>query len=121
MTDPEVVRTVSLTVHVPDEVTVRPGAVLRARVEESSIADRAPDVVARAEKPVAALPADHRLKLDIEVPERLIEQSSSYTVFCHLDTTGSGEVEAGDALTTQSVPVLTHSAPDRAAVDLRAV
>lgn len=121
MTDPPAVRTVSLTVHVPADVAVGEGAVLRARVEESSVADRAPDVIARAEKQVATLPADRRVHLDIEVPEGLIEQSSSYTVFCHLDTTGSGEVSAGDALTTQVVPVLTHSAPDRAAVDLRAV
>jgi hypothetical protein len=77
--------------------------------------------VARAERQVASLPADHRLTLDIEVPAQLIEETSSYTLFCHLDTTGSGEVSAGDALTTQVVPVLTHSAPDRAAVDLRKV
>jgi hypothetical protein len=61
------------------------------------------------------------VQLDIEVPEHLIEEASSYTVFCHLDTTGSGEVSVGDALTTQVVPVLTQSAPDQAAVDLRAV
>lgn len=120
MTD-EATRTVSLTVHVPDDVTVGEHSVLRARVEESSVADRAPDVVARTEVPVGSLPPGHEVLLDLEVPEGLIDPTASYTVFCHLDTTGSGEVEVGDALTTMVVPVLTPSTADRVPVELRRV
>lgn len=121
MTSAESTRTVSVHVRLPAGVDLTTRSVLRARVEDSSTADRAPDVVGRAEVPVPQHPEGDAVQLDIEVPTGLVDDRSSYTVFVHLDATGTGSVEAGDALSTQVVPVLTGGSPDEAEVLLREV
>jgi hypothetical protein len=45
----------------------------------------------------------------------------SYSVHVHVDVSGSGQVEIGDLITTQTYPVLTHGFPDRVEVTLRRV
>jgi len=44
----------------------------------------------------------------IKVPADRIEPNHSYSVRAHIDVSGSGEVEKGDFITTQSYPVLTR-------------
>lgn len=39
----------------------------------------------------------------------------------HVDVSGSGEIEQGDLVSTQSHPVLTRGHADRAAVPVRTV
>lgn len=121
MTDDASTRTVTVTARVPESMRRSERAILRARVEVSSVADRAPEVVARAEIPLAKHAVDGELRVDLEVPAGLVDESASYTVFCHLDATGSGQVSSGDALTTQIVPVLTHGSPDDVTVELREI
>ncbi len=121
MTSAESSRTVSVGVQLPPEVDLKAGSVLRARVEDSSTADRAPDVVGRTEIPVPEHPEGDEVHLDIEVPAGLVHDGSSYTVFVHLDASGSGSVDVGDALSTQTLPVLTLGSPDDVNVKLRKV
>ena len=80
-----------------------------------------PEVVGRTEIPVPEHPEDDEVHLDIEVPAGLVDDGSSYTVFVHLDASGSGSVDVGDALSTQDVPVLTFGSPDEVNVELRRV
>ena len=121
MSSTDEVRTVAISVRVPEGVTLTDRSVLRGRVEDSSIADRAADVVARVEQPVGAEVTGSDVRLQLEVPAGLIDERSSYSVFLHLDVSGNGEVEAGDALSTQTVPVLTHGATDEADVVLQRI
>ncbi len=115
------VRTVAVSVHLPEGLDLTDASRLRARVEDSSIADRAPDVVARAAQPLGEGVPGSDVRLELEVPAGLVDERSSYTVFLHLDVTGNGEVEAGDALTTQTLPVLTQGAPDEVRAALQRI
>lgn len=121
MTSDGQTRKVTVVAHLPEGVRLESGAVLRARVEDASVADRAPDVLAKVAEPVAGRPAEGDVRLEVEVPAGLVDERASYTVFVHLDATGSGEVEVGDALSVQTLPVLTQGAPDEVRVDLRQV
>ncbi len=110
-----------VTARVPAGMTLPAGAVLRARVEDTSVADRAPDVVARVDEPISSAAGGEEVTIAMQVPAGLVDESASYTVFAHLDTTGSGDVTKGDALTMRLTPVLTHGSPDDVAVELRPI
>lgn len=58
---------------------------------------------------------------EIEVPEDDIDESGSYSVRAHVDFSGSGEVESGDLLSTQSYPVLTRGHASQAKVQVRKI
>ena len=53
------------------------------------------------------------LRLSVEIPKDKIDEKRTYSVTAHVDTSGSGEVEVGDLVSTQSYPVLTRGAGDR--------
>jgi hypothetical protein len=55
------------------------------------------------------------------VPAGLIDRRGSYSLRVHVDVTGSGEVERGDMITTQSYPVLTGSEPAETRVEVRRI
>lgn len=57
-----------------------------------------------------------RFSLEIVIPE--VEEHAVYTLRVHIDCSGSGDVSAGDRLTTQSYPVLTNGAPDHIDVEV---
>lgn len=48
------------------------------------------------------------LPFAVDVPAGRIDPRYSYSVRVHIDTSGSGEVERGDLVSTQACPVLTH-------------
>ena len=58
---------------------------------------------------------------DVDVPSGLIEERAHYTVRVHVDVTGTGVVERGDLVSTQSHPVLTGGRPDEASVPVKVV
>lgn len=109
-------RTVHVHVQLPRGTSAPNGALLRVQVSDVSIADRAADVVADLAVPLAAGAAE--ADVDVPVPIGLIDARASYSVFVHIDCTGSGEIEVGDFLSPASHPVLTRGAPDRAEVPL---
>ncbi len=121
MSSADETRTVAVSVRLPQGLKLTDRSVLRARVEDSSIADRAADVVARVEQAVDAEAPGSDVRLQLEVPAGLVDERSSYTVFVHLDVSGNDEVEAGDALSTRTVPVLTQGAADDAVVELQQI
>ena len=112
-------REVTVVAHVPPGVQVGRGAVLRARVDDISAADRAAPTVGSVTTSLEELPDDGCIELTVPVAD--VDSAASYAVFVHLDTSGSGEVDVGDAITTTSYPVLTHGAGEHADVQLQRV
>lgn len=118
MTDPIEERTVEVTALLPAGLAPSGAAVLRVRLENVSVADRPSAVVSSAEVSVPEPTDGGGVEVSLAVPAADIDERDSYSVFAHLDLDGSGDVSAGDALTTQTYPVLTRGAPDRVEVSL---
>lgn len=106
---PDARNPISVRVHLnlPSDAIVPPHALLRVRVEDVSRADK--ESVAVAEK-VVELDPDSDVVID--VPADAIDPRSTYNVFLHVDSNGSGEIETGDYISPAAHPVLTHGATD---------
>lgn len=90
---------------------------LHLMIEDVSRADAAAETVGRADLPVnGPLPAGTVLPFEIAV--RDVDPGARYSVRAHLDRSGSGEIESGDLISTQSYPVLTRGAPEAVRVTL---
>jgi hypothetical protein len=109
-------RMVHVHVRLPRGAGAPRGALLRVQIIDVSIADRPADVVASLAVPLAAGASE--ADVDIPVPIGLVDRRASYSVFVHVDCTGSGEIEVGDFLSPASHPVLTRGSPDQADVPL---
>lgn len=78
------------------------------QVEDVSRADAPSVVVGEQRLSNVALRGKRAIPFKVDVPAGLIDQRSLYSVRAHIHLSGSGEVEEGDYVTTQSYPVLTH-------------
>ena len=93
---------------------------LVVQVEDVSRMD-APSVVV-GEQQIEDVPLDgSSVAFEIPVPAGLVDERASYSVRVHVDMSGSGEVQRGDLITTQSYPVLTHAAPETARIEVRRI
>ena len=88
-------------------------------VEDVSRADAPSTVV--AEQRLEHVPLGGDIAFAVEVPGELVEERARYTVRVHVDVTGTGIVERGDLVSTQSHPVLTGGNPDEASVPVKVV
>jgi putative lipoprotein len=90
------------------------------QVEDVSRADAPSRVV--AERRIEDVPLDGRpLAFEVLVPDDDIDERGMYSIRVHVDVSGSGQVEAGDMITTQSYPVLTGGSPEEATVAVRRI
>lgn len=111
-------RTVSVSVLITRPVPA--GGTVRVRVEDTSRADAATTVIADLVEPLSGpLTAGAQRTFTVAVPD--VDARARYNVRVHVDVSGSGEVSAGDLVTTQSYPVLTHGAPDHVNVEVVAI
>jgi putative lipoprotein len=123
MTDPrgrEHARHVSGQVTLPADVPAEAAEVV-VQVEDVSRADAPSLVVAEHRMQHVHLAGAGVLPFEVAVPAHLIDERMSYSVRVHVDVSGSGQVEIGDLITTQTYPVLTHGFPDRVEVSLHRV
>ena len=84
------------------------GAVLRVVLQDVGMMDVAAVDVGGALLPLdgtAGRPGTDELEVTLAVPVHLLQTGSRFCLRAHLDRDGSGELAAGDALTTVSVPV----------------
>ena len=105
---------------VPQETTVHgvvvlpPGelpaeaAELVVQVEDVSRADAPSTVIGEQRLSRVPLSPGSAIPFALDVPAGLVESGHSYSVRAHVDVSGSGEVEVGDLVSTQSHPVLTE-------------
>ena len=90
----------------------------KPRVEDIGTSDGRPLVVGSSTVQLDS-PTEH---LEISVPVDVDPApQATYGVFVHLDVTGDGEVEVGDAITTSSYPVSIDAISERIDVQLRGV
>lgn len=108
-------RIVHVHVRLPHGASAPGGALLRVQVIDVSIADRPADIIAAVAVPLASGAGE--ADVDVPVPVGLIDRRASYSVFAHVDCTGSGQIDVGDFLSPATHPVLTGGT-DRADVPL---
>ena len=94
---------------------------LIVQVEDVSRADAPSLVVGEQRQPGVALHSGAVLSFTVNIPAGLVDPSHSYSVRVHLDVSGSGKVEVGDLITTQSYPVLTRGYGNEAKVAVKRV
>lgn len=94
---------------------------LIVQVEDVSRADAPSQVVGEQRVSGVKVGAGQTLPFAIEIPSDRVDPSHSYSVRAHVDMTGSGKVEVGDLITTQSYPVLTKGYGNEADVTVKVV
>lgn len=98
------------------EAIGKAGATLRVKLEDVSRIDAAATLVAEAVFPIARpLDAGAELPFALAVPE--VDDRARYNVRAHVDLTGSGDITAGDRISTAAHPVLTQGDPDDVTIE----
>lgn len=93
---------------------------MRVKVEDVSRLDAAAVAIAETVLPLAAgAAAGADIAFSITVPAT--DERATYVVRAHVDTSGSGDISAGDLVSSQAYPVLTQGHPDRVVVEARKI
>lgn len=124
MSDPEGTgkRVVVLgSVVIPDDITEPLTGTMIVVVEDVSRADAPSEVVGEHRQAGVTLEAGAALPFMIEVPANRINERRSYSVRAHIDVSGSGEIDKGDLISTQSYPVLTRGRGIEARIEVHRV
>jgi putative lipoprotein len=121
MSDVEETNTVRGQIVLPNVEFQAGTADLIVQVEDVSRAD-APSVVV-GEQRISRVPlrAGAVLPFAVAIPAGLVDPNRSYSVRAHLDVSGSGKVDVGDLITTQSYPVLTKGYGNETKVTVKRV
>jgi len=96
-----------VTIQIPAE-GVPSTADVAVYVEDVSRADAPAGVLAERRERRVRLKPGGTLSLDVVIPTENMDQRRSYSVRVHVDSSGSGEIEKGDLVSTQAHPVLTQ-------------
>lgn len=96
-------------------------AELIVQVEDVSRADAPSAVLGEFRVPHPKLEPGGLVSFEVEVDEEEIDPRGSYSIWAYVDVSGSGEIEPGDLLSTQSYPVLSPDSPEETTVELRQI
>lgn len=121
MSSTEDTRTVHGAIILPSGDIPAQIADLVVQVENVSWADASSVVIAEQRQSSISLPSGGALSFAVEVPAKLVDERDSYSVRVHIDVSGSGEVEVGDLVSTQSYPVLTRGHGNEARIHVQRV
>ena len=121
MGDTEKTQTVRGEIVLPSTDLPAETADLVVQVEDVSRADAPSIVIAEQRRSGVSLRGGAVLPFAVKVPAELIDERHRYSVRVHTDVSGSGEVEVGDLVSTQSYPVLTHGYGNEVRVDVKRV
>jgi putative lipoprotein len=91
------------------------------QVEDVSRADAPSTVVGEQRLHGVSLRPGTSLPFTVDVPANLIDERGSYSLRVHVDVSGSGQVEVGDLVSTESYPVLTRGHGDQSRVRVKRV
>ena len=117
---PESVRHVRGRIVLPQGELPAEAAAIVVAVEDVSRAD-APSIVVAEQHLLHVSLAGGEVAFEVDVPAGLVEERAYYSVRVHVDVAGTGVVERGDLVSTQSHPVLTGGRPDEASVPVKVV
>lgn len=91
------------------------------RVEDVSRADAPSRVVGEQRFHQVTLQGSGQVAFEITVPDDLVDDKAIYSVMAHVDVSGSGQIERGDLISTQSYPVLTRGYPAETTVKVQKI
>lgn len=91
------------------------------QIEDISRADASSISIAEQRQYRVILRAGAVLPFTVQVPADQLNPRNLYSVRVHIDVTGSGEVEVGDLVTTQTFPVLTRGYPQTVSIPVHCV
>lgn len=111
--------TISFAEQAPDLA----GARVRVVLEDTSLADAASIVMAQVmvEVGTAEIGTEATSTIGFELPAVLVDERARYNVRVLVDLDRDGSVGAGDYITMQGYPVLTHGHPATVEVRVRRV
>jgi putative lipoprotein len=121
MTEQSARRVVRGFILLPTAIMPGIAAQVVVKVEDISRADAPAIVVGEQRLASVFLSSGGRVPFEIQVPAERIDERGSYSVSAHIDLGGSGQVEPGDYISTQTYPVLTGRYPDDVEVEVRPV
>ena len=105
----------------PDSA-VPPGAArVIVQIEDVSRADAPSIVIAEESLENVELSPGRTVPFILTVPTDILDASKHYSVRAHIDISGSGTVDRGDFVSTQSHPVLTRGFGNEAVVPVKRV
>lgn len=96
-------------------------AKILVQIEDVSRADAPSRVVGEEQLDNVSLSEGGSLSFRITVPASTVEERNSYSVRAHVDVSGSGTIESGDFISTQSYPVLTRGYGNEAVIRVKRV
>lgn len=114
-------RTVHGTILLPPTDLPDSAAKVVVQVEDVSRADAPSHVVGEQSLTGVRLHKGAVVPFRITLPASAVDERASYSVRAHVDVSGSGKVEVGDFVSTQSHPVLTRGSGDEAVVPVKRV
>jgi uncharacterized lipoprotein YbaY len=109
---------VSGEISIADSGSSFSGATVYVRLEDVSQADAASTVVAEQ---VMRDVSSADLPLSFSLSGELPDEQANYIVSVHVDVDDNGALNAGDFITMESYPVITHGAPNRINVEVRPI
>jgi uncharacterized lipoprotein YbaY len=77
-------------------------------VEDVFRADKPSAVIAAKRQSNVLLRPGLRVPFAVKIPDQLLDESRSYSVRVHIDTSGSGDVTVGDFVSAETYPVSTR-------------
>lgn len=110
-------RTVRGEISLPRTALPPEAALVIVQVEDVSRADAPSAVVGEQRLSGLELHPGDVIPFEVEVDADALDERARYSVRVHIDVAGSGEVDAGDLVSTQSYPVLTGGNADEAEIE----
>lgn len=121
MTESSTPRVVRGSIRLPSKMPPGIAAQIVVRVEDVSRADAPSIVIGEQRLATVSICGGDSVPFAIQVPAERIDDRGSYSVSAHIDLGGSGQVETGDFISTQTYPVLSRQYPDDVDVEVRPV
>lgn len=105
----------------PDSAVPSKSARVIVQIEDVSRADAPSLVIAEQALENVKLSPGHVIPFVVTVPVGVLDPHNHYSVRTHIDVSGSGTVDRGDFVSTQSHPVLTRGAGNEAVIPVKLV
>jgi putative lipoprotein len=121
MTEQSAPRVIRGCILLPTTVMPTVAAAVVVKVEDISRADAPSVVVGEQRMSSVSLSSGGRVPFEVQVPVKQIDERGSYSVSAQINLRGSGQVEPGDLIVTQTYPVLTGGYPDEVELEVRPV
>jgi uncharacterized lipoprotein YbaY len=79
------------------------GSTVRVEIRDTTLADALHPTIAEATGTMA--PDGERAELSVDLPDEPLDPRHRYSVWAHVDHTGNGQLQAGDLITAESIPI----------------